>query len=351
MTIKHITIDGREIGPGRAAWIIAELSANHGGDFDQAIRLVRAAAVAGADAIKLQTYTADTLTIDCDRSCFQIGEGTLWAGRNLYDLYQEASTPWEWQPKIKALAEELGMQCFSSPFDATAVDFLEDMNVPAWKVASFEIVDMPLLEKIGSTGRPVVVSTGMASLAEISEAVDTLRRAGTQEIALLKCVSAYPASPEAMNLRTIPHLSEAFSVPVGLSDHTLGITVPVASVAMGASVIEKHLTLSRDVPGPDSAFSLEPHEFRDMVDAVRTAEKSLGQVWYGVEDSEQKSRAFRRSLFVVQDVRKGEVLNEKNVRSIRPGHGIAPRHLGDVLGRVAGADMARGTPLNWQDVA
>lgn len=349
--MSSMTIDGRQIGPDQPTYIIAELSANHNQDFDQAVKLVHAAAEAGADAVKLQTYTADTLTIDCDRSYFQIGEGTLWAGRNLYDLYQEAFTPWEWQPKVRKLCEELGMQCFSSPFDTTAVDFLEGMQVPAYKVASFEIVDTALLERIGATGKPVIVSTGMATLAEISEAVDTLRKAGTPEVALLKCVSAYPAPPEAMNLRTIPHLAEAFSVTAGLSDHTLGITVPVASVALGATIIEKHFTLSRDIPGPDSQFSLEPREFRDMVDAVRIAEQSLGKVHYGVGESEQKSRAFRRSLFVVEDVRKGEEFNPQNVRSIRPGHGMSPSHLPDVIGRVAGADIPRGTPLDWRDVA
>ncbi|MCH2200469.1 MAG: pseudaminic acid synthase [Fuerstiella sp.] len=351
LTSHSIKIGERKIGPGQSTYIIAELSANHNQDFHQAVKLVHAAAEAGADAVKLQTYTADTLTIDCDRDYFQIGQGTIWAGRNLYDLYGEAYTPWEWQPRIKALAEELGMQCFSSPFDATAVDFLEEMDVPAYKVASFEIVDTPLLEKIGATGKPAIVSTGMASLAEVSDAVDTLRRAGTPEIALLKCVSAYPAPPEAMNLRTIPHLAEAFSVTAGLSDHTLGIAVPVASVALGATIIEKHFTLSRDVPGPDSQFSLEPYEFRDMVKAVRVAESVLGKVQYGVGESEQQSRAFRRSLFVVQDVKKGEELNQENVRSIRPGHGMAPRYLPDVIGRVAGTDIPRGTPLDWRDVA
>lgn len=351
MTNHIMTINSREIGPGHPTYIIAELSANHNQDFNQALELVRAAAEAGADAVKLQTYTADTLTIDCDSSHFRIAEGTLWSGRVLYDLYKEAFTPWDWQPRIKEACEQLGMHCFSSPFDASAVDFLEEMNVPAYKVASFEIVDIPLLEKIGATRKPVIVSTGMATLAEISEAVETLRRAGALEIALLKCVSAYPAPPEAMNLKTIPHLAEAFSVPAGLSDHTLGITVPVTSVALGATIIEKHMTMSRDVPGPDSAFSLEPNEFREMVEAVRIAERAVGQVVYGVSESEQKSRAFRRSLFVVKDISKGEVLSEENVRSIRPGFGMSPRHLSDVLGRVAGDNIPRGTPLNWRDVA
>ncbi len=351
MSVSGMTIGSRAIGPGEPVYVIAELSANHHHDYEQAERLVRAAADAGADAVKLQTYTADTLTIDSDQKCFRIGDGTLWAGRKLYDLYQEAFMPWEWQPKLRDLAESLGMACFSSPFDATAVDFLEDMGVPAWKVASFEIVDTPLLQKIGSTGRPVIVSTGMATLAEISEAVDTLQQAGAPSIALLKCVSAYPAPPEAMNLRTIPHLAEAFSVPAGLSDHTLGIAVPVASVALGAAIIEKHLTLSRDIPGPDSAFSLEPDEFRDMVQAVRVSERALGTVSYGVGDSERESRAFRRSLFVVKDVQAGEELTAENVRSIRPGDGLPPRCLPDVLGRTARTDLPRGTPLNWRDVA
>jgi len=351
MNSNSISIEGRRIGTGQPTYIIAELSANHNQSFGEAVNLVRAASSAGADAVKLQTYTADTLTIDCNRSYFQIGNDSIWAGRNLYDLYQEAFTPWEWQPKIKALCEELGMHCFSSPFDTTAVDFLENMEVPAYKVASFEIVDIPLLERIGATQKPVIASTGMASLADVSTAVDTLRRAGTPEIALLKCVSAYPACADDMNLRTIPHLAQAFNVAAGLSDHTPGITVPVASVALGATIIEKHFTLSRDVPGPDSQFSLEPQEFRDMVDAVRIAEKALGEVNYGVVAAEESNLTFRRSLFVVQDVAEGEAFTAQNVRSIRPGHGMPPRHLASVIGRVAGADIPRGTPLDWRDVA
>lgn len=348
---NSMTIAGREIGPGRPTYIIAELSANHNQDFEQAAKLVQVAAESGADAIKLQTYTADTLTIDCDNEYFQIGEGTIWAGRNLHDLYCEAFTPWEWQPRLKSLAEAAGLHCFSSPFDATAVDFLEEMNVPAHKVASFEIVDIPLLQKIGSTGKPVIMSTGMASLAEISEAMETLRNSGAGEIGLLKCVSSYPAPASAMNLRTIPHLAEAFGVPAGLSDHTLGITVPVASVALGATIIEKHFTLSRDTPGPDSQFSLEPDEFRAMVAAVRMAEQAVGQVHYGVSESEQKSRNFRRSLFVVADVKCGELLTARNVRSIRPGNGLHPRYLSEVLGRVASRDLSRGTPLSREDIS
>jgi N-acetylneuraminate synthase len=348
---SSITIAGRSIAPGKPAYIIAELSANHNQNFDEAVKLVHAAHQAGADALKLQTYTADTLTIDCDRSYFQIGKGTLWEGKNLYKLYGEAYTPWEWQPKLAQLANELGMDCFSTPFDASAVDFLETMNVPAYKVASFEVVDIPLLEKIGSTGKPVIMSTGMASLAEISEAVETLRRAGTGEISLLKCTSAYPASPDTMNLRTIPHLAEAFGVPAGLSDHTLGVAVPVAAVALGACIIEKHFTISRSVPGPDSAFSLEPAEFRAMVDAVRVAEQALGVVQYGLKPSEEASRVFRRSLFIVKDVPKGQPLTSENVRSIRPGHGMSPRHLPEIMGRIASEDLERGTPLQWRHVS
>jgi N-acetylneuraminate synthase len=344
----RIIINGRPVGPGCPVYVIAELSANHGQDYDQSVRLVRAAKEAGADAVKLQTYTPDTLTIRSDREYFRVGGGTLWDGRTLYDLYGEAHTPWDWQPRLKALANELGMDLFSTPFDATAVEFLEQMGVPAYKVASFELVDLTLIETVARTGKPLIMSTGMGTLAEIAEGVEAARRAGAREVALLKCNSAYPAPPEEMHLRTIPHLAEAFGVCVGLSDHTLGIAVPVAAVALGASIIEKHLTLSRDVPGPDSAFSLEPDEFRDMVAAVRVAEKAVGQVHYGVSKKDAASRAFRRSLFVVKDVRRGEALTAENVRSIRPGHGLPPKYLGEVLGRRAARDVAAGTPLSWE---
>ncbi len=344
-------INGRAIGPGTLTYIIAELSANHNQDFDQAVKLIEATKEAGADAIKLQTYTPDTLTIDSDKEYFQIGEGTIWEGYNLYQLYGEAYTPWEWQSKLKAVADDLGLDLFSSPFDASAVDFLEEMDVPVYKVASFENVDLPLLRKIAKTGKPVIMSTGMATLAEIDEAVQTLRDAGCRQLALLKCTSAYPALPEDMNLRTIPHLADAFGVPVGLSDHTLGVAVPVAAIALGACIVEKHFTLSRNIPGPDSAFSLEPHEFETMVDAVRVAEKALGMVQYGVSDKEGASRVFRRSLFVVQDVKAGEMFTSENVRSIRPGYGLHTRYLGEIIGRRAAQDIERGTPLEWALVA
>ena len=348
--VEGFEIAGRVIGPDEPTYIVAEMSANHGHDFDRAVELIHAAHRAGADAIKLQTYTADTLTIDSDAEPFQIGAGTLWEGRNLYDLYGEAMTPWAWQPKLKEIAEGLGMPLFSTPFDASAVDFLEAMDVPAHKVASFEIVDLELIRRIAETGKPMIVSTGMATLAEIDEAVATIRATGNKNLALLVCTSAYPSPPEAMNLRTIPHLARAFGVPTGLSDHTMGIAVPVAAVALGARIIEKHFTLSRDEPGPDSAFSLEPHEFAAMVDAVRTTEKALGRVRYGVGESEKASRVFRRSLFVVEDIAAGEPFTRRNVRSIRPGHGLAPKHLPQVLGRRAARDLTRGTPLEWDGV-
>jgi N-acetylneuraminate synthase len=310
--------------------------------------MIQAAKDAGAHAIKVQTYTPETLTIRCDSAPFKIGGGTLWDGRTLYDLYAEAYMPWDWQPKLKHLAEELGLDFFSTPFDATAVDFLESLNVPAHKIASFECVDLPLLRRVAQTGKPIILSTGMATIQEIEEAVRTLREAGGRQLALLKCTSAYPASAEEMNLRTIPDLAERFGVPVGLSDHTLGIAAPVAAVALGACLVEKHFTLSRQSPGPDSTFSLEPAEFRAMVDAISTAEKALGDVTYDVSPNESKSRVFRRSLFVVNDVKAGELFTPENVRSIRPAHGLHPRHLDEVLGRAAARDIARGTPLGWE---
>jgi len=340
-------INGREIASGCPVYIIAELSANHNQDFDQAVKIIEAAKQAGADAVKLQTYTPDTLTIDCNNEYFKIKD-TIWAGKNLYSLYGEAYTPWEWQPKLKDIADQLGLTLFSTPFDHTAVDFLERMNVPAYKIASFEIVDLPLLRKIAKTGKPVIMSTGMATLAEIEEAVQTLREAGNTQLALLKCTSAYPAAPEDMNLRAIPHLAELYGVPVGLSDHTLDIAVPVAAVALGACIIEKHLALSRAAGGPDSAFSLEPQEFKAMVEAVRVAEKALGKAHYDVSPEEAKSRVFRRSLFVVKDMKAGEVFTEENVRSIRPGYGLHPRYFYEVIGKKASHNIRRGEPLSLE---
>jgi N-acetylneuraminate synthase len=346
-----IQIGHRKIGAGCPVYVVVEVSANHNGSFEQAQKIVEAAKEAGADAIKLQTYTPDTITIACDREPFRISGGTLWDGKTLHELYQEAYMPWEWQPKLKKAAEDLGMQCFSSAFDPSAVDFLETMNVPAHKVASFELVDLPLIQKMAATGKPLIMSTGMATVEEIEEAVTTARSAGAKQIALLKCTSAYPAPAEEMNLRTIPELARRFNVPVGLSDHTMGIAVPVAAVSLGACIIEKHLTLSRAAGGPDSAFSLEPEEFKAMVEAVRTAAKALGSVHFGVSERETRSRVFRRSLFVVRDLKKGEKFTSANIRSIRPGYGLHTRHLVEVLGKTAALDIARGTPLSWELVS
>ena len=347
MVVDEFRIGKRAVGPGLPVYLIAELSANHNQDFEQALAIIRAAKDAGADAVKLQTYTPDTITIASDRKEFIVRGGTIWDGRSLHQLYGVAYTPWDWQPKLKRAANDLGLDLFSSAFDATAVDFLERMNVPAHKLASFELVDIPLIQKMAATGKPLIMSTGMASLEEIGEAVRTARQSGAKQIALLKCTSAYPAAPEEMNLRTIPELSRHFGVPAGLSDHTMGIAVPVAAVALGACIIEKHLTLSRSVPGPDSAFSLQPEEFKAMAEAVRLAEKSLGGVHFGPSEREKSSLAFRRSLFVVTNVKRGEKYTSENVRSIRPGHGLHTRHLPEVLGRRASRDVERGTPLSW----
>lgn len=344
----EIKINGRRIGAGHPAYVIAELSANHGQDFNQAVEIIRAMKESGADAVKVQTYTADTLTIRSEQPCFKISGGTLWDGKTLHDLYQEAAMPWDWQPKLQRVAADLGMDFFSSPFDATAVDFLEQLNVPAYKIASFEMVDLPLIEKVARTGKPIIISTGMATLEEIEEAVATARNSGCKELALLKCTSSYPALPEEMDLRTIPDLSARFQVPIGLSDHTLGATVPIAAVSLGACIVEKHFTLSRKTVGPDSAFSLEPAEFKSMVEAIRATEKSLGKVNYKLSPNETKSRQFRRSLFVVEDVKAGEFFTEKNVRSIRPGHGLHTRHTNEVMGKPATRNIQRGTPLAWE---
>ena len=343
---ESIVINSRQISKGKATYIIAEMSGNHNQDFNQAVKIIEAAKEAGADAVKLQTYTPDTITIDCDNEFFRI-KGTIWEGKTLYDLYREAYTPWEWQPQLKKIANDLGMDLFSTPFDHTAVDFLEKMDVPVYKVASFELVDLPLLRKIAQTGKPIIMSTGMATLTEIDEAVQTIKNAGGNQLALLKCTSAYPAPPEEMNLRTIPHLAEAFCVPVGLSDHTLGSAVSVAAVSLGACIVEKHFTLSRKEPGPDSTFSSEPHEFKEMVDAIRVTEEALGKVSYEITEKQRESRVFRRSLFVVKDIKEGEKFTEENVRSIRPGYGLHTRYLEVILGRKAKNDIAKGTPLSW----
>jgi N-acetylneuraminate synthase len=341
-------IGERAIGAGSPTLIVAELSANHGQQLEQALEIIRAAHEAGADAIKLQTYTADTLTIASDQEWFRVGRGTLWEGRTLHDLYAEAYTPWEWHPQLQAEAHRMGMLCFSSPFDPTAVDFLERLGMPAYKVASFELVDHGLIQRVARTGRPMILSTGMASLPEIEEAIAAFGAAGGREFALLKCTSAYPADYREMDLRTIPDLARRFGVPIGLSDHSPGSVAAVAAVALGACIIEKHLTLSRAEGGPDAAFSKEPAEFARMVAEVRAAEEALGSVNYEVNAKETASRQFRRSIFAVADIPEGAELTAENIRSIRPGQGLPPRHLPALYGRRAARAIARGTPLAWE---
>lgn len=341
-----LIIGDKKIGDDCPVFIIAELSANHLQNFDLAVNTIRAIKESGADAVKLQTYTADTITMDSDSQHFQITQGTLWDGKTLYKLYQEAYTPWEWQPKLKEIAEELGLILFSSPFDLTAVDFLEEMNVPAYKIASFEITDIPLIEYVASKQKPVIISTGIATLADIEEAVNACKRMGNDQIALLKCTSAYPAPLEEINLRTIPNMADTFKTVVGLSDHTLGISVAIASVALGAKIIEKHFILDRKLGGPDAAFSMEPGEFGLMVKSVREVEKALGSVNYNLTEKAKKNRFFSRSLFAVEDIKAGELLTEKNIRSIRPGIGLHPRFIKQVIHKKARIDIKKGTPLN-----
>ncbi len=342
----QILIGTSKIGLSCPVYIVAELSANHHQDFQEAVRLVHAAKEAGANAVKLQTYTADTITLPSDREPFRVGGGTLWDGATLYELYSRAYTPWDWQPRLKSVANELGMDLFSTPFDLSSIAFLEEMGVPAHKVASFELVDIPLLRALAKTGKPLIISTGMASVEEIEEALNAVG-GWSSEIVLLKCTSAYPALPDEMNLRTIPEMQARFGLPVGLSDHTLGLAVPVAAVTLGACLIEKHLTLSRSAEGPDSAFSLEPPEFKQMVETVRETERALGGVRYGSSERETASRAFRRSLFVVRDIKRGEPFTAENVRSIRPGHGLHTRYLPEILASLAARDIERGTPVSW----
>ena len=343
-----VKIANKKIGKNYPVFIVAELSANHLRKFDNAVKLIKEAKEAGADAVKLQTYTPDTITIDCENEYFQIKQGTIWDGKTLYELYKEAYTPWEWQPKLKKIAEEMGLILFSTPFDKTAVDFLEEMNVPAYKIASLEILDIPLIEYVASKGKPVIISTGIATLSDIKEAVNACKRMENDQIALLKCTSVYPVPLGEINLKTIPNLAETFGTIVGLSDHTLTISVPVASVALGACIIEKHFTLNRPSGGPDAAFSLEPDEFKAMVKAIREVEKALGEVSYELTEKMKKSRQHSRSLFVVKNMKAEEIFTEENVRSIRPGYGLPPKYLKDILGKKAKKDIKRGTPLSWE---
>ena len=344
----YLKIGDKKIGKDYQVFIIAEMSANHLQKFDNAVKIIKAAKEAGADAIKLQTYTPDTITINCDNEYFQIKQGTLWDGQSLYQLYKKAYTPWEWQPKLKEISESEGLICFSSVFDKTAVDFLEKINVPAYKIASFEITDIPLIEYVASKGKPVIISTGIATLSDIEEAVNACKRVGIEQIALLKCTSAYPAPLEEINLKTIQNLEDTFKTVVGLSDHTLGISVSIASVALGACIIEKHLTLDRKLGGPDAAFSLEPEEFKAMVKSVREVEKALGEVSYDLTEKMKKSRELSRSLFVVKDIKAGEIFTEENIRSIRPGYGLPPKYLKDILSKKSTQALKKGTPLSWE---
>lgn len=340
-------IGKRKIGPGQPVFIVAEVSGNHNQSFERAKKLIKTACECGVDAIKLQTYTPDTLTIDCSNSWFQVKVNPAWRGKTLYQLYQEAYTPWEWQPELKKIAGTYGTPLFSTAFDETAVDFLEKMDVPAYKIASFEITDTELLKKAANTKKPVIISRGMASLPELKLAISTLRENGAQKIAVLHCVSSYPARPEQMNLATIPDIKKKFDVPVGLSDHTLGISVAIASVVLGASIIEKHFTLRRADGGPDAGFSIEPEELKELIKSVREAEKAIGKVQYSVGKRELENIVFRRSLFVVKNIKAEERFSRKNIRVIRPGYGLEPKYLLKVLGKKAKKDIKAGTPLKW----
>jgi pseudaminic acid synthase len=343
---ENLTIDGREIGPSHPPYLIAELSANHNGRIEAALEMIAEAKRAGADAVKLQTYRPDTITLDVDRAEFRITEG-LWSGRSLYELYEEAHTPWEWHPTLFAHARSLGLTIFSSPFDPTAVDLLESLGAPAYKIASFEAVDLPLIRYVARTGKPLIISTGMAGKTEIGEAVEAAYSAGCRQLALLHCVSGYPAPCEDYHLRTIPDMQARYGVPVGLSDHTLNHTTATASVALGACIIEKHFTLDRRGGGPDDSFSLEPADLQALCRDTKAAWQALGSVHYGLKPSERVNIQFRRSLYVVQDIKEGEAFTAQNVRSVRPGYGLAPKFFDDVLGRPSARDIPRGTPLAW----
>lgn len=347
--IQDIQIAHRRIGSGHAPFVIAEMSGNHNQSLERALEIVDAAAKAGAHALKIQTYTADTMTLDLKRDEFFIADpNSLWEGNSLYDLYKQAYTPWEWHKPIFERAQQQGMIAFSSPFDFTGVDFLESLDVPCYKIASFENIDLPLIRRVAATGKPLIISTGMASVAEIDEAVQAARGAGCKDLILLKCTSSYPATPENTNLATIPHLRGLFGCQIGLSDHTMGVGAAVASVALGATVVEKHFTLRRADGGVDSAFSLEPEELTQLVVETERARLAMGQVHYGLTISEEKSKVFRRSLYITQDLKAGDELTPANLRAIRPGLGLPPKYYERLLGKRVARDVVRGTPASWE---
>ena len=349
MNNKNIVIGNKQIGHNKKPFIIAEMSGNHNQSLDRAMEIVEAAAETGAHALKLQTYTADTITLNVrDKEFFINDKKSLWSGKSLYELYQQAFTPWEWHKPIMKRASELGMLCFSTPFDDSAVDFLEELDVPAYKIASFENNHLPLIEKVAAIGKPMILSTGMATLAELDQAVNVIRKAGCQNLVLLKCTSTYPASTKNSNVITIPHMRELFKCQVGLSDHTMGIGASISAVAHGATVIEKHLTLSRSDEGVDSNFSLEPNEMKSLVIETERAWQALGQVSYGPTEAEKESKVFRRSIYISENMKKGDVFTEKNLRIVRPGLGIEPKYFGIILGRKVICDAKKGTALSWK---
>ncbi len=345
---KNFKIGNKTIGEGAPAFIVAEISGNHNQDYNRAVEIIHAAKEAGADAVKLQTYTADTITIDCDDECFQINEGTIWDGTTLYKLYQEAYTPWEWQPRLKEEANKIGLECFSSPFDFTSVDFLEKMDVPAYKIASYEINDIPLIRKIAKLHKPMIFATGIAYPEDIERALSACRQEGNEDIILLKCVSSYPTPYEAVNLNVIPTLAKTYDCLTGISDHTMGTIVSAGSIPLGSKMVEKHLTLRRSDGGPDSAFSMEPEEFKQMVKDIRILEKALGSSEYVLTDTQKLEHGGSRSLFVVKDIQEGEILTPENIRSIRPGNGLHTMYYEKVLGKKAKRFLKKGTPLAWE---
>ncbi|KJR42563.1 pseudaminic acid synthase [Candidatus Magnetoovum chiemensis] len=345
--MSDITISNRKIGSDEPVFIIAEMSANHSQDFDIALDTVEAIKEAGADAVKFQTYRPDTITIDANNEYFNIKQGTIWDGTTLYELYKKAYMPWEWFNILKEKAESLGLICFSTPFDKTSVDFLDNLNVPAYKIASFEITDLPLIEYIAQKKKPIIISTGIATIVEIQEAVDASLRAKNNDIAIMKCTSVYPTPLEEVNLKAIPYLINKFKVPIGLSDHTTGILTPIAAVSIGAKIIEKHFILDKALGGPDRDFSLDPSQFKQMVRSIRNVERALGNYSFKLSEKVLKSKEHARSLFIVKDIKAGEVLSEENVKSIRPGYGLNPRYINDVLNKKAKNDIEKGTPLSW----